>query len=257
MNRRDLLRGLASIAPLAILPNSLGGQGRAAVRYEVHGAGPTLLIGSPVSPSSAEAIRTGYLDRLTDRYQVVLMHYPSGNEEATSFTADRVSDDMLAVADAAEAKRFAWFGFSWGAVVGLQLAARTNRLTALICGGWPPLQGPYGPTLAVTEALAAKVPQAQMMVTYYRSLQNWPEREVVSKFTIPRLTFAGSNDIVTGVASGQVTPIGPLIAQHRDELERLGWTVRLVDGFGHELVNRPDVVVPLIREFLDRALLLK
>ena len=30
-----------------------------------------------------------------------------------------------------------------------------------------------------------------------------------------------------------------------------------MDGFGHELVNRPDVVVPLIGEFLDRALLSK
>jgi hypothetical protein len=37
----------------------------------------------------------------------------------------------------------------------------------------------------------------------------------------------------------------------------LGWMVRLVDGFGHELVNRPDVVVPLIREFLDPVLLPK
>ena len=144
----------------------------------------------------------------------------------------------------------------WGAVVGLQLAARTNRLTALICGGWPPLGGPYGLTLAVTEALAAKVPQAQMMVTYYRGLQNWPEREVLSAFTVPRLTFAGSHDSVVAV-NGQTTPIGPVIAQHRDELERMGWTVRLVDGFGHELVSRPDLVVPLIREFLDRALLPK
>ena len=254
MNRRDILRGLASVVPLAILPTSLRGQGR--VHYETYGAGPTLLIGSPITLSSAEAIRTGYLDRLTDRYRVILMQYPSGDEEAASFTPERVSDDMLAVADAAGAERFAWYGFSWGAVVRLQLAARTNRLTALICGGWPPLGGPYGPTLAVTEALAAKAPQAQMMATYYRGLRNWPEREVVSKLTVPRFTFAGSNDTVAGV-EGQRTPIGPVIAQHRDELERMGWTVELVNGFGHELVNRPDVVVPLIREFLDRSLLPK
>jgi len=257
MNRRDILRGFASVGPLTILSASLRGQGLARpVRYEAYGTGPTVIIGSPITLSSAEAIRTGYLDRLTDRYRVILMHYPSGDEEATSFTPTRVSDDMLTVADAVGADRFAWYGFSWGAVVGLQLAARTNRLTALICGGWPPLGGPYGRTLAVTEALAAKVPQAQMMVTYYRGLQNWPEREVVSKFTVPRLTFAGSNDIVAAVG-GQTTPIGPVIAQHRDELERMGWMVRLVDGFGHELVSRPDIVVPLIREFLDRAFLAK
>lgn len=31
----------------------------------------------------------------------------------------------------------------------------------------------------------------------------------------------------------------------------MGWTVRLVEGFGHELGERPDVVIPLLRAFLD------
>jgi pimeloyl-ACP methyl ester carboxylesterase len=48
-----------------------------------------------------------------------------------SVTADRVCADIRAVADAAGAERFAWYGFSWGAVVGLQRAVRTSRLTAL------------------------------------------------------------------------------------------------------------------------------
>jgi hypothetical protein len=181
------------------------------------------------------------------------MDYPRREEDARSFTPNRVSDDMLAVADAVAADRFAWFGFSWGGAVGLQLAARTNRLTALICGGWPPLGGPYVATLSVTESLASKIPEAQTMVTYYRGLQNWPEREVVSKLTVPRMTFAGTDDIVG--LPGAMTPIGPVIAQHRVELERMGWTVRTVDGFGHDLVGRPDIVVPLIREFLDPVLL--
>ena len=60
-----------------------------------------------------------------------------------SFTSDRVRADILAVADAAAADRFAWYGYSCGGVVGLQLAARTDHLTALVCGGWPPLGAPY------------------------------------------------------------------------------------------------------------------
>ena len=35
----------------------------------------------------------------------------------------------------------------------------------------------------------------------------------------------------------------------------LGWTVRLIDGFGHELGGRPDVVTPTLREFFDPLLL--
>ena len=250
MTRRDILRALA----LSLLPGSLKGQGRdEPIRHEVHGTGPTLMIGSPITLSSPESIRTGYLNGLTDRYRVILMEYPSRHEDAGSFTPDRVSNDMLAVADAAGAAQFAWFGFSWGGAVGLQLAARTDRLTALVCGGWPPIAAPYAATLKTAESLAAKIPEAQPMVTYYRALQDWPEREVVPKLKVQRLTFAGTNDIVG--LPGATTPIGPVIAQHRDELERMGWTVRLVDGFGHELVNRPDVVVPLIREFLGPRLL--
>jgi hypothetical protein len=31
--------------------------------------------------------------------------------------------------------------------------------------------------------------------------------------------------------------------------------VRLIDGFGHELGGRPDVVTPILREFFDPLLL--
>ena len=67
------------------------------------------------------------------------------------------------------------------------------------------------------------------------------------------MTFAGTDDVVT---TPQVTArIGPLIAEHREELQRMGWSVRLVDGFRHDLGSRPDVVIPLLREFLDPLLL--
>jgi len=35
----------------------------------------------------------------------------------------------------------------------------------------------------------------------------------------------------------------------------MGWTVNVVDGFGHELFTKPDIVVSLLREFLDPILL--
>ena len=79
----------------------------------------------------------GYFNRLADRYRVIVIEYPPRDEAQAfvdSFTADHVCADILAVANAASADRFAWFGFSWGGVVGLQLATRTNRLTALVYG---------------------------------------------------------------------------------------------------------------------------
>ena len=56
------------------------------------------------------------------------------------------------MADAAGADRFAYYGYSWLALAGLQLALRTDRLSALVMGGYPPLDGPYEEMLAVTRA---------------------------------------------------------------------------------------------------------
>lgn len=67
------------------------------------------------------------------------------------------------------------------------------------------------------------------------------------------MAFAGRDDVIT--TGGVTTRIGPLLAERRGNLERMGWTVRLVDNFRHELFTRPDLVVPMLREFLDPILL--
>jgi alpha-beta hydrolase superfamily lysophospholipase len=108
---------------------------------------------------------------------------------------------------------------------------------------------------AVSEWLAERVggAEAQLMVTFYRALQEWRDAEAVSKFTCPRMTFAGSDDVIT--TAGYTTRIGPLVADRRAELERLGWQVRLIEGARHDVFTRPEAVVPLLRAFLDPILL--
>jgi hypothetical protein len=202
-------------------------------------------------------VQKGYLDRLTDRYRVIVMDYPPSGADAravkSSFTPDHVCADVLAVADALGAEPFAWFGYSWGGVVGLQLATRTERLTAMICGGWPPLGAPYGEMARVAAAIVERAGKPKIMATFYHGLEQWPEHDTVSKIHVPRMTFAGGKDVI--VTDGLTARIGPLVAEHRDELKGMGRVVRVVDNFAHELVTRPDVVTPLIREFLDAALL--
>ena len=60
-----------------------------------------------------------------------------------TLTPATMTRDYLAVADAAGADEFAWAGFSWGCVCGLQVALRTERIKALACGGFPTLDGIY------------------------------------------------------------------------------------------------------------------
>jgi pimeloyl-ACP methyl ester carboxylesterase len=183
MNRREAVRVLGSMGAAGLVANVLPDQAAAqdATRYSVLGSGPTVL--------AFNRATSGYFEALAKQYRVVAIDYPPRDPSRSfvdSFTAERVCHDILTVADETRVDRFAWFGFSWGAVVGLQLAIRTDRLTALVCGGWPPLGGQYRETLATAEAVAARGGD-KLYVTYYRSLQNWSDREAISKLTCPAL----------------------------------------------------------------------
>src|SRR5439155_24481789 len=95
---------------------------------------------------------------LSPAFRVVAADYEAhrlANPAPSTLTPDNVAADLLAIADAAGAERFAWYGYSWLALVGLQLALRTDRLRALVMGGFPPIDGPYAPMLAVTRAAHA------------------------------------------------------------------------------------------------------
>jgi pimeloyl-ACP methyl ester carboxylesterase len=55
----------------------------------------------------------------------------------TSYAIERMVEDILAVADAAGAKRFALWGFSYGANVGRYVAVRSDRVTSMVYIGIP------------------------------------------------------------------------------------------------------------------------
>jgi pimeloyl-ACP methyl ester carboxylesterase len=137
------------------------------IEVQVHGQGPALLL--PVNPRPVEgpqadelrrwgndpALGRNLIDGLADAYRVVAFDYEGHVLQVPkpdTLTPDNLAGDFLAVADAAGAERFAWYGYSWLALAGLQLAIRTDRLTALAMGAWPPLGGPYAEMLRVTVA---------------------------------------------------------------------------------------------------------
>ena len=87
---------------------------------------------------------------------------PDGAPAPYTLTPENVTANLLAIADAARAETFGYYGYSWPGLCGLQLAIRTNRLWALIMGGFPPREGPYKSMLAVTRAAhsaAARSPE--------------------------------------------------------------------------------------------------
>ena len=194
------------------------------IDVEIQGEGPFLLL--PVNPTPAEgeaaeemrrwgadpALGRSLIEGLQDIATVVAFDYEGhvlASPKPDTLTPSNISSDVLAVADAASAASFAYYGYSWLAVTGLQLAIRTDRLTALIMGGFPPLDGPYAEMLDVTAATYRMAsdpgsappptngpsepgdwssvefdmpePQARQFLTLYTRLQDFDERRALSK----------------------------------------------------------------------------
>ena len=218
--------------------------------FEAHGDGPNVLI--PRFPS-----REGFITALAGHYRLVFFQYP-GRPKPTTLTPDAIVRDVLAVADAAGADRFAWFGYSWTAVVGLQLAIRTDRLTALAIGGFPPLGGPYAEMLARTtanleRAQPAEVPQRRQWVTLYEALRGFDDRAIQHRITCPRLCWVGSEDRAEFDGKLFADFAGP-VRKNRAELEKLGWEIRILEGLDHLGAARDEVVIPLLGDWFKARL---
>jgi pimeloyl-ACP methyl ester carboxylesterase len=221
------------------------------IDVEVHGHGPAVLL--PVNPVPVEgpqaeemrrwgadpALGRTLIDGLSDAFRVVAYDYEGHAfrvPKPDTLTPANLAADLLAVADAAGADRFAYYGYSWLTLAGLQLAIRSQRLAALAMGGFPPMDGPYAPMLQVTTAThemakanAASAPrdapaaapsweasgespdevdwstvevtlteaQTRQFVTLYEALQGFDDRAAQARVTCPRLCFVGAADEIT------------------------------------------------------------
>jgi pimeloyl-ACP methyl ester carboxylesterase len=256
--------------PAVLLPVSTAvSDGEAAEQMRAWGADPNL--GHNLASSLVDV---GFRVIAAD-YEGHLAQHP----KPRTLSVATVAADLLAIADAAGADRFAYYGYSWLALAGLQLAIRTDRLTALAMGGFPPLDGPYGPMLTVTRAghrmalanrdkrPAAAEPQpgdweavevtqtpdqAQQYVTLYESIQNFDERAALERLRIPRLAFAGANDNIRYGAKWDDAniAIADALRTCRDELTKRGWTVELIPDTDHLTAMQASSVLPILTPWL-------
>ena len=111
--------------------------GDTSVAYTVSGAGPALLVPWCNFPWP----ETGYLETLAHQFTVVVAA-PRGYA-ASSWVEDglygtrQVCDDLLAVCDVLGLGRIAALGYSLTAAVALRLAASSDRVDAVVAGGFP------------------------------------------------------------------------------------------------------------------------
>lgn len=234
-----------------------------------------------------------FIDGLLDEFQVLYFDFEGHrfqNPNPENLTPDNIVNDLILIADEMNVNKFSYYGYSWLALVGLQLAIRTNRLESLIMGGFPPLDGPYKEMMVVTnktyqqaldnqnslvfdeqvnlespeeidwDNIQVKIDtnQTKQFVTMYKNLTDFDERKIQHQLSIPKLTFAGEKDtIVYGENFGSVTvDIVGILQKNKEELEHSGWDVEIIKGneMDHTKAMQPITVLPLIKAWLIEKL---
>ncbi|GAA2466279.1 alpha/beta fold hydrolase [Winogradskya humida] len=256
--------------PAVLLPVSIATmEGKAADDLRAWGADPNL----------GHNLATGLVDA---GFQVIAADYEGhlrDEPQPRTLDAAQVAADLLAIADVAGVERFAYYGYSWLGLAGLQLALRTDRLTALAMGGFPPLGGPYAAMLDVTRtayqmsleekqspAQAAEPgdwdsadftltpDQTQQYVTLYESLQGFDERAALDKVDIPRLVLIGENDTIQYGEKWDNARVSMADAIHEfgAELTERAWGVHIIPEADHMGAMQAAAVLPILVPFLEK-----
>ena len=227
-----------------------------------------------------------------DKFQILYFDYEGHRLQQPNpenLTPENIVKDLITIADEMNVKKFSYYGYSWLALVGLQLAIRTDRLESLIMGGFPPIDGPYKEMMVVTKKtyeqaldnqnspainehdpiepenfewdnIQVKIDtnQTKQFVTMYKNLIEFDDREIQHKLVIPRLAFAGEKDtIVYGENFGSVTvDIIGILQKNKKELEHLGWDIEIINGndMDHTKAMQPATVLPSIKHWLIKNL---
>lgn len=231
-----------------------------------------------------------FVEGLADSFQILYFDYEGHifqHPNPENLTPEYIVNDFLIIADEMNVKTFSYYGYSWLALVGLQLAIRTNRLQSLVMGGFPPYEGPYQEMMIVTDKThmlstqrdGGKQPEeygtsqeidwenmtvsidprvTQQFVTMYRSLADFDDRNIQHMLNCPKLAFAGEKDtIVYGEKFGNVTvDMVGLLKKNSGFLAGLGWDVEILTGddMDHTKAMQPTAVLPLIKPWFMRHL---
>jgi pimeloyl-ACP methyl ester carboxylesterase len=112
------------------------------IAYDVSGAGPPVILLHGGGQTRRVWHDAGYVARLASAFTVITIDL-RGNGDSdkptskASYAIERLIEDVMAVADAAGAKRFGLWGFSYGANIGRYLAVRSDRVTSMVYIGIP------------------------------------------------------------------------------------------------------------------------
>ena len=131
------------------------------IAYDVSGTGPATMLLHGGADDRSQWHEMGYVDRLAQRCTVITVDI-RGNGESDkptmreAYATDRLSEDLIAVADDCGLEGFKIWGYSYGGNIGRYLAARSDRVNRIAILGIP--FGP-GATGAFRRSLEETIPR--------------------------------------------------------------------------------------------------
>lgn len=111
------------------------------IAYEVTGEGPALMLVHGGGQTRRTWHQIGYVDRLAKQFRVITVDLRGAGDSdkpvaAGAYAVDKMTADLLAVADAAGAKRFHVWGFGHGGTIARYLAAsHADRVASAVLVG--------------------------------------------------------------------------------------------------------------------------
>jgi pimeloyl-ACP methyl ester carboxylesterase len=245
------------------------------IAYDVTGSGPTLVLLHGGGRNRQTWHEAGYVARLQDSFRVITLDLRGHGEsdkptDPAAYSTERMGADILAVADACGADRFAVWGFSYGGNIGRYLAVRSPRVSRMVIMGIPfgegaqgafrqqilDLRARWGPILAAQEAgtldptTLAPDEQAALerggmpvLLAWLGGILDWPAL-VPADMPCPTLWLVGGDN------SGALESVGAYEAS----LPGSQVQVQIVPGLTHaQEFSEIDRVLPVMRAFTEAA----
>jgi pimeloyl-ACP methyl ester carboxylesterase len=245
------------------------------IYYEVEGEGPPLVLHHGLNCSRVLWRMLGLVDELRDEFRLVLMdsrgHGLSDKpHDPTAYALPLRAADVVAVLDDLGLEMAHYFGYSMGGWVGWGLCKHApERFHSLIIGGFSPAQVAGQETLdAFLENLSESGKERYLEQAKARAGGSWsPEAEAMfsandldailgamTAFTEPTGVEAAlpTVDVPCLVFGGELDPIFEGAEMFAAMMPRAQFVS--LPGMDHRGANgRTDLLVPMIREFLDRV----
>jgi dienelactone hydrolase len=211
---------LASVQAAAVTTQFVTSKDGTKIAYDVAGSGPVVILLHGGGQERKSWHRAGYVPRLAKEFTVVTLDI-RGNGESdkpvplAAYAWERMNEDVLAVADAVKAPRFAMWGFSYGANIGRYLASRSERVSSMVYIGIN-----FGP--AVDDMFMSFVKRMPSQPTWLTALIAYPRVEP-SEMKCPTLWLVGTNN-EGAYASAK---------QYQGKLAGTKVTLEIIEGLNH------------------------